>query len=69
MGSLHVHMKSVLRFEHRLAHATAVIARKVMVFNVIDNVVLSGTDLSTHHALEHVLVQPLDASCYVFPIP
>ena len=69
MGSLHVHMKRVLRFEHRLAHATAVIARKVMVFNVIDNVVLSGTDLSAHDALEHVLVQSLDARSYVFPIP
>ena len=69
MGSLHVHMKRVLRFEHRLAHATAVIARKVMVFNVIDNVVLSGTDLSAHDALEHVLVQSLDARSYVFFIP
>ena len=40
-----------------------------MVLNVIDNVVLSGTDLSAHHTLEHVLVQPLDARSYVFPIP
>ena len=40
-----------------------------MVFNVIDNVVLSGTDLSTHDALEHVLVQSLDARSYVFLIP
>ena len=69
MGSLHVYMKCVLRFEHRLANATAVIARKVMIFNVIDNVVLSGTDLSTHDALEHVLLQTLDARGYVFPIP
>ena len=69
MGSLHVHMERVLRFEHRLAHTTGVIARKVMIFNVIDNVVLSGTDLSAHDALEHVLVQSLDARSYVFPIP
>ena len=40
-----------------------------MVLNVIDNVVLSGTDLSAHDALEHVLVQSLDARSYVFPIP
>ena len=69
MGSLHVNMKCVLRFEHRLANATAVIARKVMIFNVIDNVVLSRTDLSAHDALEHVLLQTLDARGYVFPIP
>ena len=69
VSTFHVNMKSVLWFENRLANTTTIIARKVMVLNVIDNVVLSGTDLSTHHALEHVLVQPLDASCYVFPIP
>ena len=69
MGSLHVYMKCVLGFEHGLAHATAVISRKVMIFDVIDNVVLSGTDLSAHDALEHVLVQSLDARSYVFPIP
>ena len=40
-----------------------------MVLNVIDNVVLSRTDLSAHDALEHVLVQSLDARSYVFPIP
>ena len=40
-----------------------------MVLNVIDNVVLSGTDLSAHDALEHVLLQTLDARGYVFPIP
>ena len=50
-------------------NTTTIIARKVMVLNVIDNVVLSGTDLSAHDALEHVLVQPLDARSYVFPIP
>ena len=69
MGSLHVYMKCVLGFEHGLAHPTAVISRIVMIFNVIDNVVLSGTDLSAHDALEHVLLQALDARRYVFPIP
>ena len=69
MGSLHVHVERVLRFEYRFAHTAGVIARKVMIFNVIDNVVLSGTDLSAHDALEHVLLQTLDARCYVFPIP
>ena len=69
MGSLHVYMKCVLGFEHRLAHPATVISRIVVIFNVIDNVVLSGTDLSAHDALEHVLLQALDARRYVFPIP
>ena len=69
MGSLHVNMKCVLGLEHGLAHPTSVISRIVVIFNVIDNVVLSRTDLSAHDALEHVLVQSLDARSYVFPIP
>jgi len=42
---LHMHMKSVLRLEHHVALEALVGARVVLVLYMVDNVVLSSTDL------------------------
>lgn len=45
MVPLHMHMKSVLRLEHHVALEALVGARVVLVLYMVDNVVLSSTDL------------------------
>ena len=45
MVAFHMNMQGVLRLEHHVAKTTNIVARIVLVFNVVDNVILPRTHL------------------------